>query len=163
MVEPAVETPRVARRPIRLRIAGADLLLNGRFDNWKSAMTTIQDLDRAAVQLIVDATSSHAPRAEEAPDLLSFESKKVRRTKKGTYQVEGTLEADGRRGSLDVVVEVPPSHSAFFAVSFIAEREAFGDSWADLVDVGGAALEGEANQAPMNAQAWLRVPVLAAA
>ena len=77
--------------------------------------------------------------------------------------MDGTLETNGSRKSQKIVVEVPPAHTAFFAVSFTAHRHDFGDGWRDLVDVGGGNADGENGASRLNAQAWLREPVLAAA
>ena len=87
---------------------------------------TTQDLDEAEVRLIVDATSSRSS-TNDGRDLFSFESTKIRRAGKGTYEVDGTLETNGNRKSQKIVVEVPPAHTAFFAVSFTARRHDFGD------------------------------------
>jgi hypothetical protein len=145
-----------AHQPISLKIAGADLLLNGRFDNWQTSLLRGADLDEAAVRLVVDVTSTN----RQGPELFSYRSTKVKSVGGGVYEVEGVLDAPTGSHPLSVLVESPPVHTAFLALSFLARRTELGDSWHQLVDT---AASGSNDPQELNAQAWVRTPVLAAA
>ena len=166
---PSARTPR--RRPVRLRIVGADLLLTGRFENWQANLVTGDEPDESEVHLVVDATSNRgAPRdadAAEHPEIFSFESTKVRKVKEGIYRADGILRTSstapgGRRQ--EFTVEVPAVHSAFFGVSFLSQRGEFGAGWQELIEgQSGISDTFTVEGLDMNARGWLRIPVLAAA
>jgi hypothetical protein len=153
-----------AQRPIRLRIVGGELLLNGRFENWRSNRTAGSEADEASTLfLVVDATSvaAVAPGDGKTRNVLSFESKKVRRQGPGTYHVDGVVETGGALARpMKAVVNTPPGHSAFFTMTFQGGRDEFGDAWDELVSDAATISEG-VNE--IRSQAWMRTPVLAAA
>jgi hypothetical protein len=153
-----------AQRSIRLRIVGGELLLNGRFENWRSHRNAGTDADEAStLLLVVDATSAAGTTAAsvETGNVFSFESKKVRRQGSGTYMVDGVVDAGSALvRPMKAVVNTPPGHSAFFTLTFQGGPNEFGAAWEELVSDSATISEG-VNE--IRSQAWLRTPVLAAA
>jgi hypothetical protein len=160
----ATATPAEApRRSLTLDIAGADLMLRGRFTVWESGLLLGPDLDHAGVRLAVDVTSAAGEAADEAPPLFSFHSRAVEPSGPGTFRADGVL--TGARGPrpLAVTVETPPGHTALAVLSFAADREDFGDGWAELMRNTNPFKGSEDGEPVRLAHAWLTAPVLAAA
>jgi hypothetical protein len=152
-----------SRRSLTLDIAGADLMLRGRFTVWESGLLLGPDLDHAGVRLAVDVTSASGGAPDEAPPLFSFHSRAVEPAGPGTFRADGVL--TGARGPrpLAVTVETPPGHTPLAVISFAADREDFGDGWADLIRNTDPFKEGKEGEPVRLAHAWLTAPVLAAA
>jgi len=149
-------------RPINLRIAGADLLLSGRFDHWRPIGVSNWEEDRATAHLLFDATgTSNRSPTRNSPDLLSFVAKTVEQVGPHSYQAKGTLRADGAQRSVDAVVQTPSGHSPFFFLTLGLERQAFSGLWTELQVLASQTPNDEATE--MRPRAWLRLPVLAAA
>jgi len=153
---------RVARRSVELDVAGADLMLRGRFADWDSSLALGSNLDHVGVQLAIDATSASSD--AESPSLFSFRSRSVELdSTPGCYRARGVLTGPSGSKPLDVEIKTPPGHSALFVLSFTADRSDFGDGWRNLIektDTWGRPAEGEPAR---QAYAWLLPPVLAAA
>jgi polyisoprenoid-binding protein YceI len=150
-----------ARRNIEVDIAGADLMLRGRFSDWESGLALGPDLDRVGVRVAVDATS--ARQGGDTARLFSFRSRRVEATDPGSYRAHGTFTGPGGSKPLEVVVETPPGHTPLFLLSFAAERSDFGEGWHDLIQ-NAVPFAGVADGEPARpAFGWLTPPVLAAA
>ena len=149
-------------RPISLRVAGADLLLSGRFDHWRPVNVGGWEDGQASASLLFDATatSGDAP-TRRNPDLLSFASKAVEQVSEHSYRARGTLRADGAQRTVDAVIQTPSGHSPFFFLTLGLERQAFAGLWTELQVLANQPHEGESGE--MRPRAWLRLPVLAAA
>ncbi len=154
--------PIAADRPISLRVAGADLLLSGRFDHWRPVGVTGWDQGRANAHLLFDATgtSGRAP-TRGNPDLLSFASRTVEQTGEHSYRAKGTLRADGTQRTVDAMILTPSGHSPFFFLTLDLDRQAFSGLWTELQVL--ASQPHTDQSVEMRPRAWLRLPVLAAA
>ncbi len=147
---------------IRLQIAGADLLLSGRFEQWMPVLlSTGDDANLAAVQILFDVTSNRsvAPRAQG--HLLSFKSKSVEAVGKQAYKLVGTLRAGGVSKEVEALLQNPPGHTPFFVILFRIDPQAFPGLW-ETLETRAAGLE-EGSQEELRPRAWLRAPELAAA
>jgi hypothetical protein len=160
------ETPRPAdkqadktARPIRLQIAGADLLLSGRFEQWMPVLLSEEQQGAGAVQVLFDVTSNRSVRAKS--DLLAFKAKSVEAIGPQAYRLQGTLSADGAKGEVEAVLQNPPGHTPFFMILFRLDREAFPELWSIFEDK--AANIEASGQQELRPRAWLREPELAAA
>jgi hypothetical protein len=151
------------RRSLTLDIAGADLMLRGRFTVWESGLLLGPDLDHAGVRLAVDVTSASGVAQDEDAPLFSFRSRSVEPAGPGTFRADGVL--TGARGprALAVTVETPPGHTPLAVLSFAADREDFGEGWAELIRNTDPFKEGKDGEPVRLAHAWLTAPVLAAA
>ena len=154
--------PVAADRPINLRIAGADLLLSGRFDHWRPVSIGGWEDGHANAHLLFDATatSGRAP-TRGNPDLLSFSSRAVEQIGEHSYRAKGTLRADGSQRIVDATIQTPSGHTPFFFLTLDLERQAFAGLWTELQVLANQPHTDEAEE--MRPRAWLRVPVLAAA
>jgi hypothetical protein len=156
--------PLVPDRPISLRVAGADLLLSGRFDHWRPVSVSGWEDGQASAALLFDATAtSGAAPTRRNPDLLSFASKTVEQVGEHSYRAHGTLRADGAQRTVDAVIQTPSGHSPFFFLTLGLERQAFAGLWTELQVLASQPHEGEEDGHEMRPRAWLRLPVLAAA
>jgi hypothetical protein len=153
------KSPARRRLSIELDIAGASLMLRGRFSDWESGLALGPDLDTAGVRLFIDATSA---REATAPVLVSFASRKVEAVGTGAYRAAGTL--TGPRGAkpVDLLIETSVEHTALFVLSFVAEKGDFADGWRDLME-NVVPFTGPDGASTRQAHAWLLPPVLAAA
>lgn len=151
-----------ADRPINLRVAGADLLLSGRFDHWRPVGVTGWEDGHASAHLLFDATGTAGRAPTRAnPDLLSFSSRMVEQLSDRQYRVKGTLRADGSQRVVDAMIQTPSGHSPFFFLTLDLDRQAFGGLWTELQVLASQPNTDEAVE--MRPRAWLRLPVLAAA
>jgi hypothetical protein len=145
---------------IRLQIAGADLLLSGRFEQWMPVrLHEGDDREPATAQILFDVTSNRSRR--QGKDLLTFKSRSVETVGPQTYRLKGTLEADGHSGPVEAMLQNPPGHTPFFLIMFRIDRtsyptlfDAFEDRVARVQTLG---------QDELRPRAWLRAPELAAA
>ena len=164
-----------ADQAIGLRIAGADLLLSGRFGQWMplvladgSAVTGAapandSDSGLATAQVLFDVTSNRtAPRTTGAApvpgDLFSFTATDVESMGKQAYKLKGKLRAEGKTAEVEALLRSPKAHTPFFVIVFRFDQQRFPGLWSALearVEDGGA---GE-----LRPTAWLRPPDLAAA
>jgi hypothetical protein len=152
---------------IDLRIAGEGLLLEGRFGQWfPVALLAGRGGDPGAVQLLVDATSPanqqggprRAPGADG--DLFRLVAEEVRRVGPSAFAAKGTLQSDGGEHPVEVVVHSPEGHTPFVFLTVPLDRDRFDALWTTFEDLAATA-GGEPRE--LRPQAWLRVPVLAAA
>jgi hypothetical protein len=151
-----------ADRPINLKVAGADLLLSGRFDHWRPVGVSNWEDGRASAHLLFDATATAGRAAtRNNPDLLSFVAKTVEPVDPNTYKAKGALRADGRQRMVDAIIQTPTGHSPFFFLTLGLEREVFSGLWTELQVLASQTVTG--GEAEMRPRAWLRLPVLAAA
>src|SRR5262249_38515675 len=153
--------PEATRPSLAIDIAGADMLLRGRFRDWESVLTLGPDLDRIGVRLAVDATSAGGP--DEDGCLFSFRSRSVEPTGPGPFRAQGIFTSARGPRPLDLTVETPPGHTALFALSFAADKDDFGDGWKDLIRKVEPFPREKEGEAVRLAHAWLTPPVLAAA
>ena len=148
-------------RPISLRVAGADLLLSGRFDHWRPLGVSSWQDGRATAHLLFDATATSGSGPTRGnPDLLSFVAKTVEQVEEHSYKVKGTLRAEGTQRTADAVIQTPSGHSPFFFLTLGLEQQAFGGLWTELQVLASQVPGAETEMRP---RAWLRLPVLAAA
>jgi hypothetical protein len=150
-------------RPITVRVAGADLLLSGRFNHWRPLAVSGWNDGTATAYLLFDATSTsdHA-HGRRNPDLLSFASKSVERVSENAYHAKGTLRAEGVQRNVDAVIQTPSGHSPFFFMSVGLERKAFSGLWTEL-QVRASQQPANDAAAEMRPRSWLRVPDLGSA
>jgi hypothetical protein len=149
-------------QPIRLGIAGADLLLAGRFEQWVPLVMADGASDESAVQLLVDVTS---PPGQGGPrpsaDLFSFTAKKVEQVAPNAHRARGVLRANGHSRATEVLLHSPVGHTPFLLATFQIERSRFPELWEALEERAlSAAASGTKEMRP---RAWLRLPDLAAA
>jgi len=153
---------RLPRPSVGLDVAGANLMLRGRFSDWDSALTLGSNLDRVGLQLAVDATSASDDRSR--PDLFSFHSRSVEAHRtRGNYTAHGVFTGPAGSKPMDVEVRTPPGHSALFLLSFTADKTDFGDGWSDLMEKTTPWQPPTEGEPARQAYAWLMRPVLAAA
>ena len=146
------------RWPVALKIAGADLLLSGRFAQWVPLVIE-EGEGEGAVQLVVDVTShrSATPDAEH-PDLFSYTATGVERVGPQSYRLTGNLRAGDESAPVEALVQSPHAHTPFLVMTLSLDRERFASLWE--VFEGKAAVNGEHEMRP---EAWLVAPDLAAA
>lgn len=156
--------PRPVIPPVHLRIAGANLLLSGRFEQWVPLVMTAgqQGETEGAAQILVDVTSTARDQGRARPaDLLTFRARSVEQTGPQVYQAKGTLNARGATGPATAVLQSPEGHTPFLLVTLSFDRERFGELWQGLEDRVLAGNEG--GKSEVRPRAWLRAPELAAA
>jgi hypothetical protein len=151
---------------IRLQIAGADLLLSGRFEQWMPVLLSTGDQgELAAVQILFDVTSNRnngsSGKARDRSELLAFKSTSVQAVGKQAYQVKGTLRAGGVSREVEALLQNPPGHTPFFVILFRFDPIAFPALW-DSLEERAAHVEA-AGQEELRPRAWLKAPALAAA
>ncbi len=144
---------------VRLQIAGADLLLSGRFEQWMPVVLTAAEQGPSAVQILFDVTSNRP--ARPGKDLFDFKTKSVEAVGPQAYRLKGTLSSGGVRREVEAILQNPPGHTPFFMVLFQIDREVFPDLWETFEE---KVLRVEASgQQELRPRAWLREPSLAAA
>jgi hypothetical protein len=159
-----ITPPTPAGQSINLRIAGADLLLSGRFEQWVP-LALAEGKDESAAQLLLDVTST--PRSREgktikpATELFSFTSTSVESVAPQSYRAKGRLRSHGVTRQTEVLLHSPVGHTPFFIMTVPIDREIFGELWTELEDR--AAVTAVANDRELRPRAWLRAPELAAA
>jgi hypothetical protein len=146
-------------RPIRLQIAGADLLLSGRFEQWMPVLLSEEQQGVGAAQVLFDVTSNRSIQAKD--DLFAFKAMSVEAIGPQSYRLKGTLTAEGVKGDVEAILQNPPGHTPFFVILFRLDREAFPGLWGTLEDK--AARVEASGQQELRPRAWLREPELAAA
>ena len=147
---------------ITLRIAGADLLLSGRFEQWVP-LAVAESNSEGAVQLLVDVTSTPRGRRGDVamPELFSFTSTEVEAVAAQQYRAKGRLKAGGVTRAAEALLHNPVGHNPFFIMTLPIDREHFPALWDHLEDRAAVA-QGNVDK-ELRPQAWLRVPQLAAA
>jgi hypothetical protein len=154
------------RPPIRLRIAGKQLLLEGRFHHWTPVAMVGLEGEPSVVQILFDGTSvSPAAGQGASEDLLSFTARTARKVGQGSYRVKGTLRVRGPREAgaaarVEALVQSPQAHSPFLFVTLPIDRAQHARLWESLGEVAANAVS---NEPEMRPQAWLVAPKLAAA
>ena len=152
-----------AGQSINLRIAGADLLLSGRFEQW-APLALAEGKDESAVQLLLDVTSTPGGRegkAKPATELFSFTSTSVESVAPQSYRAKGRLRSHGITRQTEVLLHSPVGHTPFFIMTVPIDRAIFGELWTELEDR--AAMTAAGQERDMRPRAWLRAPDLAAA
>ena len=124
------------RSPIDLRVQGEDIFLSGRFHRWQATVSLGSDLDQLSAQIAIDATSPDnliASADEDEQNLFAFHSNAVTCTGAGTYRAEGRLVTAAGDFPLELGIQVPEGHTAFFLITAKLSREAMGAGFAELV------------------------------
>jgi hypothetical protein len=150
---------------IQLRLAGGDLLLSGRFEQWIPLVMENEQGeggDQGTVRILFDVTSTAAAEAGRGDkNFFSFSSRTVKRLGPQAYSAKGTLRVGGASRALEVLLHSPVAHTPFFTLTVPIDKSRFGALWTEIerriVDV---AAHGETEMRP---RAWLRAPVVAAA
>jgi hypothetical protein len=143
---------------IRLAIAGAELMVNGRFDHWVPVAAEGGTPEEGAVQVFFDVTGMAGP--VQGDDLFAFAATEVERLGPFAYIVKGTITKGDRVEPMEAVVQTPPAHTPFVVITFAFDRQKFADIWEDLAAVV-ATRDDQASQ--IHPRAWLRPPTLATA
>lgn len=162
-IETLTAPPAKKRRPVRLDIAGGDLLLSGTFEQWLPvAMERPGDGD-GSVQLLVDVTSlGNSPGAATlGSDVLAFAAHDVQQLGPLTYAVTGRITAGRASKDVQIILQTPGMHTPFCLLTFSLPGREFASLWRAL----------EARFTPtddngtreVRARAWLRVPDIATA
>lgn len=149
----------VPPRPVRLRVAGSDLLLNGRFSNWVPVSVEQTDAQGGSVQVLVDVTSM--AKDDRKSDAFTFESRDVRRVAPMTYSARGTLRAGRVERAIEVVLQTPASHTPFMMVTLGLPKNEFQTLWRQLYRK--VPKPTKQDETELRATAWLREPEVAAA
>ena len=146
---------------INLRIAGADLLLSGRFEHWVP-LALAEGKDEGAAQLLLDVTSTPRSRSESRPvsELFSFTSTSVEAVAPQSYRAKGRLRSHGITRQTEVLLHSPVGHTPFFIMTVPVDRTHFAELWSELEDRAAVTVAGDKELRP---RAWLRAPELAAA
>lgn len=152
--------------PIRLQIAGGDLLLAGRFAHWLPLIVADGKEGEGAVQILFDVTSNRTRALVEADagekeELFSFEATEVMRPSDQQYKIKGRLHAEGQTREVEAMLQSPAAHTPFFVMMFRIDKERFPGLWETLGDSADQALD--RGQKELRPWAWLRAPQLAAA
>jgi hypothetical protein len=146
--------------PLRLQIAGADLLLSGRFEHWMPVLLSEgNEKEPATVQLLVDVTSNRS--RHQGKDLLTFKTRSVQASGPQTYRLKGTLQADGQSREVEAVLRNPPGHTPFFLLLLHIDQASFPGLWEAIEER--AVRVQDSGQEELRPRAWLRAPELAAA
>jgi hypothetical protein len=153
---------------IELRIAGADLLLAGRFLHWTPVTLIHGKGDEGLAQVLVDVTSNRtAPKrtSRTGRPLFEFRAKSVKAAGRQTYRMTGAMKvttAEGTEsGEVSAVLESPQGHTPFFAITFTIDKAKFAGLWSAFEERAAHAIA--SGQDELRPWAWLREPVLAAA
>jgi hypothetical protein len=145
---------------IRLQIAGADLLLSGRFEHWMPVLLSTGDESAlAAVQILIDVTSNRSVRAER--DLLAFKARSVEQVGAQAYKLKGSFSAGGVSREIEAVLQSPPGHTPFFVILFRIDPADFPGLWETFEER--AARAEATGEEELRPSAWLKAPELAAA
>ena len=120
------------------------------------------DLDVLSVRMAVDVTSpDQLTFNPTGPDLFSFTSASVERLDDHFYRAEGLLSTSTGKHPLDLMIEVPDGHNAFFSLGFSGRKEVLGNVWPELMATSGVGdLDAERRMDP---RAGVRAADLAAA
>jgi hypothetical protein len=145
--------------PIRLQIAGADLLLSGRFSHWVPVLMSEAQDGTDAVQVLFDVTSNRV--GARGRDLFTFKARSVEPMAPQSYRLKGTLSGGGTSGEVEAVLQNPPGHTPFFVILFRFDRQAFPKLWTALEDEA-AGVQASGGQ-ELRPEGWVREPNLAAA
>jgi hypothetical protein len=109
-------------------------------------------------QLLVDVTSHGPTNATDA--VFSFVSNVVRRVGPDAFLAKGTIRRGDVQRPADALVQVPPTHSPFAAVTFQLDEPTFPEVWSEL-SARFASQDG--SNARVHPRAWLLAPTVAAA
>jgi hypothetical protein len=145
---------------IGLRIAGADLLLSGRFEQWVP-LALAEGKEEGAVQLLLDVTSTPRGRRNDGRELFSFSSTEVEAVAPQQYRAKGKLRSGGVTRAAEALLHSPVGHTPFFIMTLPIDRAHFPDLWTEMEDRAAAAQDSADKD--LRPRAWLRVPELAAA
>jgi hypothetical protein len=159
-----------ADAPISLRIAGADLLLSGRFEQWMPLVLAEGQEGKGSAQILFDVTSNsrRTPSRNKRswdPDLFSFESTEVEALGKKnvrSYRIKGRMNVGSESGEAEATLQTPSAHTPFCVLLFDIDRTRFGELWSALEQrVDDRNADPEAQE--VRPRAWLKAPALAAA
>jgi len=145
---------------IGLRIAGADLLLSGRFEQWVP-LAVAESKSEGAVQVLIDVTSTGRRSESPGRELFTFTSRDVESVAPQQYRAKGQLRADGVSRPAEALLHSPFGHTPFFIMTLPIDREHFPELWTAMEDRAAAAQGNDDKE--LRPRAWLRVPELAAA
>jgi hypothetical protein len=153
---------------IELQVAGADLLLAGRFLHWMPVTLISGKNNEGMAQLLFDVTSNRtAPKdrtARSAP-LFEFKTASVKGAGQQAYRLKGTLKsgtgAGVESGEVEAILESPRDHTPFFAMTFTLDRTKFESLWTAFEEKAASVIA--KGQEELRPWAWLREPQLAAA
>jgi hypothetical protein len=153
--------------PISLRIAGADLLLRGRFEQWMPLVLAEGREGHGSAQILFDVTSNsrRAPSRNKRawdPDLFAFEASEVESLGKQSYRLKGKMTVGGESGEAEAVLQAPPAHTPFCVLLFNIDRTRFGELWSAL-EQRVEDRSGDPDAQEVRPRAWLKAPALAAA
>jgi hypothetical protein len=143
---------------IGLSIAGADLMVKGRFDHWLPVAAEGATPDEGAVQIFFDVTGMARP--QDVDELFSFHASDVERLGPFAYIAKGAMRQGEAQEVMEAVIQTPPAHTPFVVVTFSIDRKKFPDMWHDLSAVVAGRDE---NNAQLHPRGWLRAPTLATA
>jgi hypothetical protein len=145
---------------IGLEIAGAELMVNGRFDHWVPVAAEGGGGDEGAVQIFFDVTGMAPPVERSGEELFSFTATDVDRLGPFAYLSRGYIRHGEEEAPMEAVIQTPPAHTPFVVVTFSIDRRKFPEIWKDLATVVANRPDGNAQMHP---RAWLRAPTLASA
>ena len=143
---------------IEMSIAGADLLVSGRFDHWVPVAAEGATPDEGAVQIFFDVTGM--ARSHDPEQLFAFHSLEVERLGPFAYIAKGTITRGELVEPMEAVIQTPPAHTPFVVVTFSIDRQKFPEIWEELTAV--VATRPDHNS-QLHPRAWLRPPALASA
>lgn len=150
---------------IQLGIAGADVLLKGRFHHWMPVALIQAKDDEGLAQVLFDVTSTRPGSTGATDSLFEFQAKTVKAAGPQTYKLGGQLKSktpEGiESGEIEAVLESPQGHTPFFAITFTIDRSKFARLWSAFEDRAAHAIA--KGQSELRPWAWLREPELAAA
>jgi hypothetical protein len=141
---------------IELSIAGADLMVKGRFDHWLPVAAEGATPDEGAIQIFFDVTGM--ARTQDRDELFSFQASEVDRLGPFAYIARGAMKQGEAQETMEAVIQTPPAHTPFVVVTFSIDRKKFPDMWQDLSAVVAARDE---HNTQLHPRGWLRAPTLA--
>jgi hypothetical protein len=141
---------------IGLSIAGADLMVRGRFDHWLPVAAEGATPDEGAVQIFFDVTGISRP--QDVDELFSFQSVEVERLGPFAYITKGIMRQGDSQEVMEAVIQTPPAHTPFVVVTFSIDRKKFPEMWQELTAVVATRDESHGQLQP---RGWLRAPTLA--
>jgi hypothetical protein len=129
---PVVESP---RPPIRLFVAGEDVMLAGRFDHWRAMALDESSPEQGGAQVLLDVTGTAPAGAEE---LFSFTARSVEGLGDSAYVAHGLMRRGEEERWTDAVIQAPAAHSPFVMITFTVDRTRLPEVWSRLAEHVGA-------------------------
>jgi hypothetical protein len=145
--------------PIRLSLAGDELMVSGRFDHWAPLALEGGPTGDGAAQIFFDVTGMAGPRDLD-DELFSYAAHGVQKIGTLAYAAKGVMKRGDVEIPVEAVVQTPAAHTPFLVVTFSIPRETFPELWDQLAAMVAAQQDTSINMSP---RAWLRAPTLAAA